>query len=140
MDHVYNFTIPTTYVLLTLLTSPTDGPPADIVATVLSSTSIRVTWDPLSTLSSVTNYIISYDGVANFVHDGSETVDQSSTSATINGLEEFVSYDIIVQAAYGERSGPLSVAVRVRTFSDGKCMNLCYMCLSNNDKGSGVFI
>ena len=98
----------------------TDGPPANIVATVLSSTSIRVTWDPLSTLSLVTNYFISYDGDESFADGGSETVDQSTTSVIINGLAAFVSYDITVQAVYSGRSGPASDAVRVRVLSNGK--------------------
>jgi len=98
----------------------TDGPPANVVATVLSSTSIRVTWDPLSTLSLVTNYIISYGGDESFADDGSETVNQSSTSTTINGLEEFVSYNITVRAVYSGGNGPLSNIVRAITYSDGK--------------------
>jgi len=88
----------------------------------LSSTNIRVTWDPLSTLSLVTNYIISYDGDESFADDGSETVDQSTTSTTIYVLEEFVIYEITVQAVYSGGNGPLSNVVREITYSDGKCL------------------
>ena len=87
---------------------------------MLSSTSIRVTWNPLPALSLVTNYIISYDGVESFADDDSVIVGKSSTRAIINGLEEFVSYDITTQAVYSKRRGPLSIAVRVITLSDGK--------------------
>ena len=87
---------------------------------MLSSTSIRVTWDSLSAISLVTDYMISYNGVENFAPDGSAIVDRSSTTAIIDGLEEFVSYDITVQAMYGGRNGPLGIARRVTTLSDGK--------------------
>jgi len=58
--------------------------------------------------------------VESFADDGSETVDQPTTSTTINGLEEFAIYDITVQVVYRGRSGFLSNTVTVITFSDGK--------------------
>ena len=100
--------------------SYTDGPPTIVAAMALSPHSIKVTWNPLPAYSFFTNYIISYDGVESFADDGSETVNQSKTSTTINGLEEFVSYDITVQAVYSGRRGISSTEVRVTTISDSR--------------------
>jgi len=86
-----------------------------------------VTWDSLSAISSVTDYRISYNGMENFAPDGSKIVDRSSTTAIIEGLEEFTSYDITVQAVYSGRTGPLSIAVRVITFSYSKQINILYV-------------
>jgi len=90
----------------------------------LSPRSIEVTWDPpAANVDDVTGYVISYDGVESFADDGSEAVDQSTTSTTINGLEEFVSYDITVQAVYSTIN-LLSSSVRVMTWPDGKYCNI----------------
>jgi len=101
------------------LHSHTDGPPANVDISVLSPHSIQVTWDPLPANSLVINYSISYDAVESFGDDGSMIVDKS-TNSTIGGLEEFVSYDITVQAVYSKGIGPSSDSVRVTTLSDGK--------------------
>ena len=86
----------------------------------MSPRSIEVTWDPpVANVDDVTGYVISYDGVESFADDGSETVNQSSTSTTINGLEEFVSFDITVLAVYNTIN-VLSSSVRVMTWSAGK--------------------
>ncbi|XP_065905772.1 receptor-type tyrosine-protein phosphatase F-like isoform X3 [Dysidea avara] len=116
-----------------VITQKTDGPPANVAVTVLSSTSIRVTWNPLPALSLVTNYIISYDGVESFADDDSVIVGKSSTRAIINGLEEFVSYDITTQAVYSKRRGPLSIAVRVITLSDVPDGPPCEITLMDTD-------
>jgi len=67
----------------------------------------------------VTGYVISYDGVEVFANDGSILVSRSTTSTAINGLEEFVRYDITVQAVFSTVYVPSS-SVRVMTLSDGK--------------------
>ena len=86
----------------------------------LSPHSIEVTWDPpVANVDDVTDYIISYDGVENFADDDSKSVGRSSTRATIDELEEFVSYDITVLAVYNIIKVP-SNSVRVRTWSNGK--------------------
>ena len=86
----------------------------------LSPRSIEVTWDPPEAyINDVSAYIILYNGTEGFADDGIVTVNRSSTRAIINGLEEFVSYDITVQAVYDARNIP-SNPVRVMTWSDGK--------------------
>ena len=86
----------------------------------MSPHSIEVTWDPpVADVDDVTGYVISYDGVESFADDGSVSVSRSTNRATINGLEEFVRYDITVQAVYSTFNVPSS-SVRVMTLSDGK--------------------
>jgi len=100
--------------------SHTDGPPANVDATVLSPRSVTVTWDPLSTLSFIICYIISYNSMESFATAGSMLVNRSSTSATVDRLEEFVSYNFTVQAVYdGGGLGPAIIPLRVITWSDG---------------------
>jgi len=63
--------------------------------------------------------MISYDPVESFADDGSVLVDRSSTRSTIDGLEQFVSYDITVLVVYDGIRVP-AIAERVMTWSDGK--------------------
>ena len=98
-----------------------DGPPVNVHATVLSPRTINVTWDLLSNLSFIISYIISYNSVESFANAGSLLVDKSSANAAIDGLEEFVSYNVSVQAVYGGGGlGPASIPLRVITWSDGE--------------------
>ncbi|XP_065903762.1 protein sidekick-1-like [Dysidea avara] len=97
----------------------TYGPPTNVNAVTLSPRSIEVTWDPpVANADDVIGYIISYDGVEDFADDASETVSRSPTRATIDELEEFVSYDITVQAMYNTANVPTTSAVRVMTLPD----------------------
>ena len=99
---------------------PVDGPPTNVSAVTLSPRSIEVRWDPpVDDVDDVTGYVISYDGVEGFADDGSVSVSRFTNRATINGLEEFVRYDITVQAVYNSVNVPTS-SVRVMTLSDGK--------------------
>ena len=83
----------------------------------LSPHSIEVTWDP--PVANVDGYIISYDGVEQFSDDGSISVGRSQTIVIIDGLEEYVSYDITVQAVYNAVN-VASSSVRLITWSDSK--------------------
>ena len=96
-----------------------DGSPTNVSAVTLSPHSIEVTWDPPAVVDEVTGYAISYDGVEVFANDGSVSVNRSTNRAIINGLEEFIRYDITVQAVYNTINVPSS-SVRVMTLSDGK--------------------
>ena len=87
----------------------------------LSPRSIEVTWDPpVANVDDVTGYIVSYDGIEDFADDDSVSVGRSSTRATIDRLEEFVSYDITVQAVYNTINVSTTSSVRVMTWSDSK--------------------
>ena len=86
----------------------------------MSPRSIEVTWDPpVANIDNVTGYVISYDGVESFAIDNSVTVNRTTTSVTISGLEEFVNYDVMVEAVY-DIVTLSSNTVRVVTWSAGK--------------------
>ena len=86
----------------------------------MSPRSIEVTWDPpVANVGDVDSYIISYDGVESFAIDNSVTVNRTTTSVTISGLEEFVNYDVMVEAVY-DTVAISSNTVRVVTWSAGK--------------------
>ena len=79
-----------------------------------------VTWDPPgANVDDLTGYVISYDGVESFAIGSSVSVSRTATSTTVNGLEEFVRYDITVQVVYNSVA-VLSNTVRVMTWSAGK--------------------
>ena len=87
----------------------------------MSPRSIEVIWDPpVANTDNVIGYTILYDGVESFANSGNVSVNESVFSVTISGLEEFVNYNVTVQAVY---DGAICVAssnpVRVQTYSDG---------------------
>ena len=99
---------------------PVDGPPTNVHAVTLSPRSIEVTWDPpVANIDDVIGYVISYDGMERFADDDNVSVSRTTSSITVDGLEEFVRYDIAVQAVYiGINIS--SASLRVMTWSDGK--------------------
>jgi len=82
--------------------------PTNVRATVLTSRSVKVTWDQSSS-SGITNYLISYTTTASYTGGGSGTINGGSiTSGTLTNLEEDVLYTITVQAI-GNNNNRLSV-------------------------------
>ena len=96
-------------------------PPTNVRATVLTSRSIHITWEPSSS-SDVTGYLISYTTTASYTSGGSVTVDGgNTTSGTLTNLEEHTLYIITVQATTSDnRMSANSNEVSVRTYTDGK--------------------
>ena len=96
-------------------------PPTNVTATVLTSHSVKVTWEPSSS-PNVTDYLISYTTTASYTSGGSVTVNGvSTTSGTLTNLEEDTLYTITVQATTsGNRMSTNSNEVSVRTYTDGK--------------------
>ena len=96
-------------------------PPTNVKATVLTSRSIQITWEP-SPLSDVTGYLISYTTTASYTSGGSVLVNGgSTTSDTLTNLEEDTLYTITVQATIdGYAASVSSNEVSVRTYTDGK--------------------
>ena len=96
--------------------------PTNVSATVLTSRSVEVRWNPSHPLSNVTSYRISYTTTASYTSGDSMTVDgANATSGTLTGLEEYTLYTITVQAISG--SGVISgdsSEVSVRTYTDSK--------------------
>jgi len=55
-----------------------------------------------------------------FADEGSTTVPSTTATYDIDGLEEFVTYDITVNAVFGNTPGLPSDVVTLRTLSDSK--------------------
>jgi len=103
--------------LLLLLTA---SPPTVTAALVLSPCSIRITWTPPISTATITGYTIVWDTREDFADDGSTTVTSNTTTYDIDGLEEFVTYDITVNAIFDNTPGPPSDVVTLTTLSDSK--------------------
>ena len=93
--------------------------PNNVRATVLSHSSVEVTWDQLS---DATEYTISYSTTASHISDESVTVKGgSTTNYTLKNLEGNTPYIITVQATASDgRKTALSTEVSVITHAAGK--------------------
>ena len=89
---------------------------------MLTPHSVEVTWRLPSSTSRVTGYLISYTTTASYASGGSVMVNGSSTtSGTLNNLEEGTTYTITVQAtASDNRRSSESNAETVTTYIAGK--------------------
>ena len=89
-------------------------PPTNVSATILSHSSVKVTWDQLS---DATEYIILYSTTTSHISDGNVIVKGGSTTSHIlTNLEENTPYTITVQATTSEsRKSALSNKVPIRT-------------------------
>ena len=96
-------------------------PPTNVRATVVTSRSIQITWEPSST-SDVIGYLISYTTTASYTSGRSVTVVGGSiTSHNYINLEEGTLYTITVQSTTSDnRMSANSNEVSVRTYTDGK--------------------
>ena len=92
-------------------------------ATMLTSHSIRIIWEP-SSLSVITGYLISYTTTASYTTSGSVAVyDYRTLSHELTNLEEYTEYIIFVQATTNDNRMSArgnSSEVSVITHSDGK--------------------
>ena len=68
----------------------------------ISSTAVRVTWNPTSGGATVTGYVVHYIGSGS---DGTKTVSPSFTSTDITGLTSGHTYTISVEATSQHLSG-----------------------------------
>ena len=96
-------------------------PPTMIMAMVLGSRTVEVTW-MASRTSNVTGYHISYTTTASYGGNRSVIVNGSSTISHIfTNLEEGTLYTITVQATTSDNiMSANSNEVSVRTYTDGK--------------------
>ena len=105
------------------ITAPA-SPPDDIMAFVASSTQILVTWamvPPMDQNGVITMYEVQYEPLETFGGTiQTQTVNLTEISATLNGLEEFVSYSISVRAYTSVGEGPYSVGVTAMTLEDSE--------------------
>lgn len=83
---------------------------------------MEVRWNPSSSISNVTSYVILYTTTASYTDGGNMSVNGSdTTNGTLTDLEEYTLYDITVRAISGRGviSNDSNVAT-VRTFTDSK--------------------
>ena len=107
--------------LLSLTTEPT-GPPQDILAWTLSSTSILVKWSPPLPSEQngvILNYTVSY--ISPSSHLKSLNTADNSTSIEVKNLAIFTKYGFTVKAWNVVGPGPESEPVYNTTFEDSKC-------------------
>ena len=97
--------------------------PNNVRATVLSHSSVKITWDQLC---DATQYIVSYSTIASHISGESVTVKDGNTSSyTLTNLEQNTTYTITMQAAASDgRMSALSSIVSVRTHAAGKSNKL----------------
>ena len=100
-----------------------DGPPRDVNTTALSSTELHVSWNEVPEIDRngiITMYEVMYEPLMTF--DGqlqTLNVTTNSTSINLNGLQEYVNYNISVRAYTSEGPGNYSEEVTTRTLEDG---------------------
>ena len=89
---------------------------------MLTSHSVRVTWNPSSLLSNVTAYFITYTTNASYTSDGNLTVNGTdAASGILTDLEENTLYDITVQSiSVNGIISSESNEVSVTTYTDGR--------------------
>ena len=102
-----------------------DAPPQNVMAMVLSSTEIKVTWDEVPSINRsgiIIVYEVQYIPLETFGQLSIETVITSGPVLILNltGLEEYVEYNISVRPYTSTGPGPYSDPVTVRTLEDGR--------------------
>ena len=96
------------------------------MATVVSPTSIMVTWDmvpPIDQNGVITMYEVLYEPQETFngsIMSNTTTVDGTARAVNLTGLEEYVNYTISVRAYTSAGEGPYSDGVIELTDEDGK--------------------
>ena len=104
-------------------------------AVTISSTAIRVTWDEVPAIDQngiITQYEVEYNQstFSGATMYSTTTVDSSTLTVDLTGLEEYVEYSIRVRAYTSVGAGPYSDVVNVITSEDGKRHNLPMVSLS----------
>ena len=111
----------------TIVRSVPTSPPANIATTVLSSTEIMVTWDPVPPIDQngiITMYEVLYQPLETFggaIGPLTRNVSGTEMSVVLVDLEEFIRYVISIRAYTSLGNGPYSVAVTSMTLEDGNC-------------------
>ncbi len=110
--------------------------PQNISTDSLSSTSIRVRWDPVPAIDQngdITLYEVRYDPLETFngqITTGYEnTTDGSVLEITLESLQEYVEYNISVRAYTIVGAGPFSDGIVQRTDEDRKSICSHSMCI-----------
>ena len=96
------------------------------MATVVSPTSIMVTWDvvpPIDQNGDITMYEVFYEPLETFngtIMSTTTTVDGTARAVNLTGLEEYVNYTISVRAYTSAGEGPYSDGVVELTDEDSE--------------------
>ena len=100
------------------------SPPDNVIANSTSSTSIMVSWDEVPAVDRnglITVFEVLYVPLETFEDQIEANASiTSELSLTLEGLEEFVMYDISVRAYTSEGPGPYSEEITEMTLEDGK--------------------
>ena len=101
------------------------SPPDNVNAVNISSTAIRVTWEEVPAIDRngiITQYEVEYNQstFSGATMYNTTTVDSSTLTVDLTGLEEYVEYSIRVRAYTSVGTGPYSDIVIERTQEDGK--------------------
>ena len=113
------------------------GFPQNAITTALTSTEIRVNWDPVPAIEEngiIITYEILYEPQVTFNGQIPNKVFKNTTSGSVsemilNDLQEFVVYNITVRAYTSIGSGPFNPnGNNSRTFEDGEYYCWHYIC------------
>ena len=99
--------------------------PENVMLMVISSTEIQVSWTEVPEIERngiITMYEVMYDPLMTFDVLTPATVDTTNLTIIVDGLEEYVEYNISVRAYTSVGPGPYSEEVTNRTFEDGELL------------------
>ncbi len=96
------------------------------MATVISPTEIQVNWTDVLEIDQngiITDYEVMYEPLMRFGNTLNITiVNTTNMYITLDGLQEFVNYNISVRARTSVGPGPFSVGIMRRTLEDGELL------------------
>ena len=99
--------------------------PENVMLVVLTSTEIQVSWTEVPEIERngiITMYEVMYDPLMTFGVLTPATVNTTNLTIIVDGLEEYVEYNISVRAYTSVGPGPYSEEVTNRTFEDGELL------------------
>ena len=104
--------------------SAPSSPPDSVTASNISSTAIRVTWEEVPAIDQngiITQHEVEYNQTTfnGATMSATTTVNSSTFTVDLTGLEEYVEYSIRVRAYTSVGAGPYSDVVMETTRQDG---------------------
>ena len=109
-----------------VLTEPAT-PPQNVQVSSVSSTEIMVNWEEVPAIDEngiIINYEVQFEPLEFTETLTTSSVNTTSLTVVINGLQEYVEYNISVRAFTIIGPGPYSDPVTERTLEDRKLINL----------------